>query len=114
MGSTRVAKPRLVCMAMIWPAITKLSSRNWVMRPSAMPMSSCCPSTRKLPTENSSTLGMGGSRGAMMKVMASASPMRTFAGASRLPNTAITISRLLTRASGQSTDASHSMITAVV
>ncbi|MNH30463.1 hypothetical protein D3C79_907580 [compost metagenome] len=57
---------------------------------------------------------MGGNRGAMMKVMASANPMRIWAGASRLPNTAITISRLLTRASGQRMDASHSMITAVV
>ncbi|MNU09182.1 hypothetical protein D3C72_2556060 [compost metagenome] len=57
---------------------------------------------------------MGGNRGAMMRVMASARPMRMCAGASRLPNTAITISRLLTRASGQRMDASHSMMSVVV
>ncbi len=79
-----------------------------------MPMSNCCANTRKLPTEKSSIFGMGGSRGAMMRVMARERPIRMWAGASRLPNTAITINRLLTRASGQRMDDSHSMMSAVV
>ncbi len=58
--------------------------------------------------------GIFGSSGAIRKVIASASPIRTRAGARRLPNTAITISRLLTRASGQRMEDNHSMIRAVV
>jgi hypothetical protein len=50
----------------------------------------------------------------MMRVIASARPMRIWAGASRLPKTAITIRRLLTRARGQRMEESHSMMSAVV
>lgn len=52
-------------------------------------------------------LGHGGSKGAIIRVSASARLIRTRAGVSRLPNTAITISSPLTRANGQTMEDNH-------